>query len=310
MNRTGVTRVLGIVPLMMLASSTAFAWAVFLRGGFRSVLGWLALMTGVPLFAMLLLVATVIRTIATRRRVGRLVATVGIVAFCSWPAGWLFGIGPITYPYRLADASPSITVRLPTDVPMRVAWGGDDLAHNYHAAYPDQRWAYDLVVEPAMHGSRRLEEYGCFGVPVVAPAAGVVHVAHDGEPDHAPGLPSGDPKALGNHVALALPSGVFLVLAHLKRESVAVHEGEIVKVGARLGACGNSGNTSEPHVHIHAQRQDPRGRPLNFAEGLPLYFHGHDGPPMPTGGVEVMADGGVRARGAIVRHLRDAPDGT
>ncbi|MDO9301112.1 MAG: hypothetical protein Q7T89_07000 [Anaerolineales bacterium] len=67
------------------------------------------------------------------------------------------------------------------------------------------------------------------------------------------------------------------------------------------GQCGNSGNTSEPHIHIHHQRQDPSVYPINFAEGLPLYSRDHDGPPMPEGGLD-MVDGAPLAIGLTVTH--------
>ena len=46
-----------------------------------------------------------------------------------------------------------------------------------------------------------------------------------------------------------------------------------MKEGDVIGRCGNSGHTSEPHIHIHHQRQKPAASgPVNFAEGLPLFF--------------------------------------
>ena len=83
--------------------------------------------------------------------------------------------------------------------------------------------------------------------------------------------------------------------------------GDQVQEGDPIGACGNSGNTSEPHIHIHHQRQDPQRFPLNFAEGLPLYFRGHDGPAMPEGGFDVdSATGDIVLTGAVVQHTAAA----
>lgn len=142
--------------------------------------------------------------------------------------------------------------------PLRVVWGGKSLRDNHHAASPGQRWAYDLVVEPAGLGSANLADYGCFGTDVLAPAAGIVHLARDGLADLAIGETLNDPQSLlGNHVVLKLPQGTFLVLAHLRQGSVAVKAGQTVMEGDLLGACGNSGNSSEPHIHVHHQRQDP-----------------------------------------------------
>ena len=160
------------------------------------------------------------------------------------------------------------------------------------------------MVEPAAHGSGNLEDYGCYGTTVVAPVSGRVHHATDGAPDHTPGQLSADlENATGNSVVLRLETGTYLLIAHLKPGSVRVETGDDVAEGDPLGACGNSGNTSEPHIHIHHQRQDPLVFPLNFAEGLPLYFRDHDGSAMPEGGAELdSATGSVVLTGAVVRH--------
>lgn len=206
------------------------------------------------------------------------------------------------YPANLETTEPSASVRLPADATLKVGWGGDNTDVNYHAATPDQRWAYDLLVEPYLSGSENLEDYGCYGIPVVAPAAGIITKMQDGAPDATPGKISNNITApLGNHIVIQLPSETYLILAHLKPGSIAVQEGQTVAEGQLLGACGNSGNTSEPHIHIHHQRQDPAQFPVGFAEGLPLYFRDHDGPPMPEGGI-VEVDGKLVAAGAVVQH--------
>lgn len=296
---------LGWLPFALLAVATFVGWRAFVGGGMPSVLGWLALLSAVPALALVVGLGTIIRTARTQRNAPRFVATMLLAAFCLWPAGWNVGIAAIAFPIPKDRAMPAATVRLPTDAPMRVLWGGDDLAHNQHAMFPDQRWAYDLGIAPVLVGSKRLEDYGCWGVPVVAPASAKVHIAHDGEPDQEPGTLSSDPAhALGNHVVLELASGGYLVLAHLRRGSVVAREGEPIAEGAPIGACGNSGHTSEPHVHLHAQRQDPRGRPVNYAEGLPVFFRDHDGAPMPEGGIAIVK-GRATATGAVVRHAGD-----
>ena len=62
------------------------------------------------------------------------------------------------------------------------------------------------------------------------------------------------------------------------KDSVRVNVGDHVEVGDYLGRIGNSGTSSEPHLHIHHQRQDPTKimHPL-LAEGLPLYFIDKEG---------------------------------
>jgi hypothetical protein len=237
-----------------------------------------------------------------KRRYSKLLISTALIALLSLSPAILM-VKPIAFPASLESTMPSVTVRLPADVPLKVAWGGDKLATNYHAIVPDQRWAYDLLVEPYLTGSSNPEDYGCYGVPVVAPVSGLVVNAHDGEPDETPGISSNNFQApTGNHVVIQLETGTYLVIAHLKQGSIVVKSGETVEEGQVIGQCGNSGNTSEPHIHIHHQRQDPTVFPVNFAEGLPLYFRDHDGPPMPVGGVKIEGDT-TTAIGDVVQHI-------
>lgn len=100
--------------------------------------------------------------------------------------------------------------------------------------------------------------YG-FGHPVHAPAPGRVVAAFDGQPDqlNVGALPGTAPfkddlrRALGNTVIIDHGDGVFGCIAHLKQDSVRVAAGEQVETGAVIGALGNSGFSSGPHLHIH-----------------------------------------------------------
>ena len=79
---------------------------------------------------------------------------------------------------------------------------------------------------------------------------------------------------LGNHIVIDLGDGAYAALAHLKRRSITVSEGQQVNLGQELAACGNSGNSSEPHLHF--QLMDSQR--LAFAAGLPFAFAGSDIP--------------------------------
>lgn len=138
------------------------------------------------------------------------------------------------------------------------------------------------------------EEFPGFGRELLAPVDGQVVSIHDGEEDHAArrGLPSvtyaltqrgrvagGWVALAGNHVILrtastsARAAPVFLVLCHLRRGSIVVRTGQQVGVGEPLGGCGNSGNSTEPHLHLQAMTAgDPsaaRPLPITFPDGLP-----------------------------------------
>ena len=175
-----------------------------------------------------------------------------------------------------------------------VFWGGREVAQNYHAAYPDQRFAYDFLVrrDEATHAGEGTEneDYYCFDLPVVAPGDGVVVSVTNTVEDNAPGEMN-PAQALGNHVVLDHGNGEYSFLAHFRRGSVLVEKGQEVRAGELLGRCGNSGNSSEPHLHYHVQ-------------DAPLFQQGGRG--MPTFFLNYVADGeaverGEPARGQVLR---------
>lgn len=134
-----------------------------------------------------------------------------------------------------------------------------------------------------------------FGAPVLAPVAGRVVAVHDGEVDHEarrtllPQIPYALTQAgrarqgwgalAGNFVAIAMGAeGPFVALAHLQRGSLQVAVGQQVAVGDVVGACGNSGNSTEPHLHLQVNDSTDWAA----AQGLPIAFRGPDGPFLPA----------------------------
>lgn len=302
---------LALLSALVVATIVGLLW--FLQGGIFKIWLWNLLPTVFPFVGGMCLLAAW-RTPAAHPRdtsTMRLLATVPALLLIA-PAAWPYGVGRIAYPASIETMRPHEWVRVPANEPLTVVWGGNSIRTNYHAFSPDQRWAYDLVVAPYFVGSEDPREYGCWGVPVVAPADGRVVQAHDGEPDHPAGqFPQvrevRNDVVFGNHVVLELAeTGTYLILAHLQAGSLRVRVGERVREGETLAACGNSGHSSEPHIHIHHQRQPPSERPVGFAEGLPLFFRDHDGPPMPEGGVE-QVNGRWVAPGPTIRHVGRAP---
>jgi hypothetical protein len=94
--------------------------------------------------------------------------------------------------------------------------------------------------------------YVIFGEPIHAPCSGVVLRAADGRPDMSP--PQPDREHLPGNFVFMECRGVHVLLGHMQRGTVRVGPGEQVQVGAVVGQVGNSGNTNEPHLHVHAQR--------------------------------------------------------
>lgn len=206
------------------------------------------------------------------------------------------GAEPTEAPSEHLDYETRTALRLPFDEEWTVFWGGRSVEQNYHAAHADQRFALDLVV---MHDGRSYtgdgtsnDDYHCYGLGVFAPGAGRVVVARDGLPDNTPG--EMDPRVPpGNHVVLDHGNDEYSFLAHLKEGSVRVAPGDRVQPGDTLGLCGNSGNSSEPHLHYHLQDSPDFGR----GAGLPATFR------------DYLADGEPVDRGEPVQGQRIQPRG-
>ena len=177
-----------------------------------------------------------------------------------------------------------------------------------------QAYAIDLVADPVDDSrprfawwppARRPDDFPGFGADVYAPCHGTVVRTHDRERDHRSRTSPfgigllftaellrelfGPNRILGNHVIIDRGDDTYVALAHLRRGSIRVRNGDRVAAGDRIAACGNSGNSTEPHLHLQAM---DHARPL-LAAGLPFRLVAGDGTLLsipPNGGhLEVAA---------------------
>jgi murein DD-endopeptidase MepM/ murein hydrolase activator NlpD len=186
--------------------------------------------------------------------------------------------------------------RAPVDGRWYVFASGD--AAHHHRWVVSSEYAIDIAtLGPAARShtgdGTRLSDYATFGQPVFAAADGVVVAARDDRADNAAMLrqagesyeayeqrlmqaqqeiiaTDGFEGAAGNYVLIAHAGGEHTLYAHLRQGSVRVRVGERVRAGARIGAAGSSGNSTEPHLHF----QVIDGPDLNSARGLPVIFEG------------------------------------
>lgn len=143
-------------------------------------------------------------------------------------------------------------------------------------------WQHALDFHVTQDGSsfsgkgEHLDEFYCFGLPVLCPVNGKVVRVRDHLPDNAPG--EVDTKNnWGNFVLIQLDSGLHVLLAHLKQHSVRVKESEWVTPGKLLGACGSSGRSPQPHLHLQVQRAAHLGSPTEPFHLCSLLHHHDDG---------------------------------
>lgn len=161
-------------------------------------------------------------------------------------------------------------------------WGGDSLAKNIHHGTTSQKYAFDFIKTNENNkffrtNGKTNEDYFVFGLDIITPADGVVVEVVDGLRDNKPGDLNSF-NYLGNYVMLKHQPKVYSVLGHLRQNSTQVKAGDKVIAGQKLGVCGNSGYSTDPHLHFHVQnsdifaRVDKNYKRIDIAKGQKVYF--------------------------------------
>lgn len=190
------------------------------------------------------------------------------------------GLALMVVPFLLFLVRPPASDRAPIEVapPVRGRWvainsPGSAVPSHGVKAY-GQAYAVDLLLPtegPAPSvgwwRTRGPQTYPAFGRPVHAMAPGTVVGVNERWRDHRarstwPSLIwmltfegllrelAGPAGLLGNHVVVENDDGTYAAYAHLRRGSLKVRPGQRVEVGTLLAEVGNSGNSSEPHLHV------------------------------------------------------------
>ena len=233
--------------------------------------------------SLLILVLVVSLLVLARFGVGRLGGTIEIVA-------------PVRGRWR-ALSSPA------TRVP----------SHGTHEY--GQTWALDIVAVPSesvapsfggLRGPLPPQVFPSFGQPVFAGGDGTVVLARDGAPDRGSRnswllLPlfvvesalrgiGGERFVFGNLVVIKLDHGGYQALAHLQHGSARPAVGDRVAAGEQVARCGNSGNSTEPHLHLQLMNRPSPTAAVGYSfllRGIRI-----DGP-------DAVTERGVPARGEL-----------
>ncbi|MEE0418794.1 MAG: M23 family metallopeptidase [Lachnospiraceae bacterium] len=167
---------------------------------------------------------------------------------------------------------------LPFEGEWTVINGGCDKEFSHSWKIPTQRYAYDFVIMDnngkTHHGHNdKLTSYACYGNNVLAPADGMViaigNICDDEKPfgDEIIEMTAKDVR--GNFILIKHAEKEYGFIGHLQPQSIIVEIGQRVNQGEIIAKCGNSGNSSEPHIHFHLQDG------INFftSAGIPITFH-------------------------------------
>ncbi|MEU2066973.1 M23 family metallopeptidase [Streptomyces anulatus] len=224
------------------------------------------------------------------------------------PAAVVLALMVATTSLQARAAAPQGEPRPPVEVDPPVTGGWTALnspadkvpSHGTHGY--GQTYAIDIVADPETGEGepparpafrwfwpffRRNRAFPAFGAPLLAVADATVVRASDGQRDHLSrnSLPAlaylmliegsvrsilGVHRVIGNHVILDLGDGTYAAYAHARRGSLQVKAGDTVRAGQQLGRVGNSGNTTEPHLHF--QLMD--GPDPDNARGVPFTWRG------------------------------------
>lgn len=194
-----------------------------------------------------------------------LVAVLFIAILSSYiPSGYFFNGDPIQLSFPIKNGI------------YYVGHGGNNLIINYHNPSVTQRYALDIVKLNAV-GTRakglypqKMTDYKIFGETLYSPCDGTISQLVNDLPNLVPGIRDQQNPA-GNHILLKC-EGADIVMAHLLSGSITSKVGALVQAGDAIAKVGNSGNTSEPHLHIHARRTTA-DRSILEGEGIPMTFN-------------------------------------
>jgi hypothetical protein len=286
-----------VLPIALLA------WAALTRAKSRAYLGSIILLSAVVIAVVSQFILGFWHIVGVFWPAVFLVAFTGILIFrllrglpASWlPKRWgwetfLTGLNVVHAALWAALIPPLLQARsyegetLNLSSPLRggsfyVMSGGANNSVNQHSDY-----AMDVGKLNALGFSaeglypRDLQKYPVFGVEIIAPCAGEVIAAENTKPNQPVLNPNGEDRRGGNHVVIFC-NGYSVHLAHMQAGTVAVAVGDHVAVGQALGRVGNSGNATQPHVHLNAARgrwMFERGEDSSLAgaESVPFLIDG------------------------------------
>ena len=215
---------------------------------------------------------------------------------------------PFTGPWKVQNSPANRVPSHGTDL-FGIRYAIDFIAVDTRGRTAGSRsWRSTLATEPP-------QLFFAYGQEVLAPCPGTVRVVHDGEADHAArrsqlnliGYMLGQPARIregpaaiaGNHVILQESrNGCFIALVHLQRGSIRVWPGDEVSAGQVIARCGNSGNSTQPHLHLQAMDS----LDLTSAQGAPIVFR--DFHEQIRSGETAVIRQGIPANASVVQPIR------
>ncbi len=231
----------------------------------------LLLVEGLPVMAVSFAITTLAMIMAMKKRIG--VSKPYLAPESGLPERNYEKARLAKYRYGEIDSVPLLA-------PVYGTWTIYQGFNGKHTHKPPWQYALDFFIlndeQSFENKGQQLEDFYCFGAPVLSPAHGDVVRLYDRLADNVPG--EVDTKNnWGNFILIRLDSGLILLLAHLQQGSIKVKEGERVEPGKLLAACGNSGRSPQPHLHMQIQHTAELGSPTYPFHLCSIMQHKADG---------------------------------
>jgi len=196
----------------------------------------------------------------------------------------------------LAQWRTPITVALPFYGKWKVTQGVDGAfthKENWRFAFDFQ--AVDSAGRFYKGDGLSLQNYYAFGLPVLTSARGKIYSMRNDVPDNLIGTINREDN-WGNYIIIEHTPGYYSCTAHLKQGSIKVIPGQEVQKGEIIAACGNSGRSPYPHIHLQFQQLPLIGSPTISFEFSNFI----------VGDRQYLASGIVK-EGLFVRNMIPAP---
>lgn len=260
-----------IVLNLLILTMIACLFCVYVVGGMPGAFVWsfvLLICAPIALVLSILQVILLVLRIYMKKKVKWNIKFLIVSLVAAYPVTIILGISDITYPTK-ANLKDTIYVTIPIEKSIPLGGKG----YKTHAIWPSECYAYDILSEPYDTGNKELESYGVYNADVISPVSGTIIGLGNSEPDILPNTEEFI-SLLGNYVFIEIDdTGTYMILAHFKQGSIALSVGDRVEEGEYIGKVGNSGTTSEPHLHIQHQRNNPLEMIYpTCSEGLPIEF--------------------------------------
>ncbi|MGL4540034.1 MAG: M23 family metallopeptidase [Candidatus Rhabdochlamydia sp.] len=261
--------------LISTSSSAGYILCLFFIGG------WPMIITGYYMrYALLIaLIISVMKScFNTKRSFSKFTWRYFFTALCTS----LASLVPIGITISVLVSSSRIPKAIHIDFPLKngnyyILHGGNSLFTNHHREVDAQKYALDVIklnrfgFRSKSVNAQILDDYNIYGDVIYSPCNGLVVEVVDDYSDLEPSIMDPEHPA-GNYLTIEMPSsGTTVLLAHVQKGSFLVKKGDSVNKGQPLCRVGNSGNTSEPHLHIHVIKTG--GDLLDEGEGVPMKFH-------------------------------------